>query len=150
MKSPMLGAIAPVLLILLTLSGASLGEKRLPSSEPDLAKLQNENRVLRESNAKLRERLLATEKAYRTQSSKVAALQAEVQQARAAPKKVVVPARSPVGQPKRAPEKKSTALTHWLSSNSKVRHNSTCQWYMKSKGRKCTASEGRGCKQCGG
>lgn len=44
----------------------------------------------------------------------------------------------------------STTLTHWLSSNSGVRHNSSCRWYGNSKGRKCSGREGRACKICGG
>ena len=39
---------------------------------------------------------------------------------------------------------------YWLSRNSKVRHNSSCRWYMRSKGRFCGPDEGRPCKLCGG
>jgi micrococcal nuclease len=43
------------------------------------------------------------------------------------------------------------ALTHWLNTNTGVRHNSTCRWHGKTKGgRECTADEGKSCDQCGG
>jgi micrococcal nuclease len=43
------------------------------------------------------------------------------------------------------------ALTHWLNTNTGVRHNSTCRWHGKTKGgRECTADEGKPCDQCGG
>jgi len=45
---------------------------------------------------------------------------------------------------------KTTEKKYWLSRNSKVRHNSTCRWYHKSKGRECTKDEGRACSICGG
>ncbi len=38
----------------------------------------------------------------------------------------------------------------WLTASSGVRHNSTCRYYKKSKGRPCTANEGQPCKKCGG
>ena len=42
------------------------------------------------------------------------------------------------------------AMSYWLSTNSNKRHNQSCQWYEKSKGRACTANEGVACKICGG
>ncbi len=39
---------------------------------------------------------------------------------------------------------------YWLTASSGVRHNSTCRYYKKSKGRPCTANEGQPCKKCGG
>lgn len=42
-------------------------------------------------------------------------------------------------------------LTHWLNTSSGVRHNASCRWYGATKGgRRCSASEGRACGQCGG
>jgi hypothetical protein len=43
-----------------------------------------------------------------------------------------------------------SATGFWLTTNSGVRHNKTCQWYTQSKGRYCIASEGRPCGKCGG
>lgn len=40
--------------------------------------------------------------------------------------------------------------THWLTTSSGVRHNSTCRYYRTSKGRPCGPDEGRACKICGG
>lgn len=42
------------------------------------------------------------------------------------------------------------ATGYWLSTNSGVRHNKRCQWYTQSKGRYCSAAEGRPCEKCGG
>lgn len=39
---------------------------------------------------------------------------------------------------------------YWLTISSGIRHNSSCRYYMNSNGRKCTKSEGRACKICGG
>jgi len=39
---------------------------------------------------------------------------------------------------------------YWLTSKSGIRHNSSCRYYRQSKGRPCSAQEGRPCKQCGG
>lgn len=48
------------------------------------------------------------------------------------------------------PRPRTPSLTHWLTSSSGVRHNSSCQHYQTSKGRACSASEGKACKKCGG
>jgi Skp family chaperone for outer membrane proteins len=42
------------------------------------------------------------------------------------------------------------ALTHWLTTSSNKRHNSSCRWFKNSKGRPCRADEGIPCKICGG
>lgn len=39
---------------------------------------------------------------------------------------------------------------YWLSTNSKKRHNASCRWYQKSKGRPCGPSEGKAAGCCGG
>jgi hypothetical protein len=41
-------------------------------------------------------------------------------------------------------------LTHWLTTASNKRHNSSCRWYKASNGRPCRADEGIPCKKCGG
>ncbi len=41
--------------------------------------------------------------------------------------------------------------TYWLNTSSGVRHNTSCEYYRNTKnGRACGASDGRGCKICGG
>ncbi|MDA8563008.1 thermonuclease family protein [Mariniblastus sp.] len=41
--------------------------------------------------------------------------------------------------------------SHWLNTNSNVRHNSSCRWFGHTKnGRPCGANEGKGCGKCGG
>lgn len=47
-------------------------------------------------------------------------------------------------------EEVSAEQTHWLTTSSGVRHNSTCRWFKNSKGRMCASDEGRACKVCGG
>lgn len=43
------------------------------------------------------------------------------------------------------------SLNYWLNTNSNVRHNSACRYYINTKsGRKCSKSEGRACGICGG
>ena len=40
--------------------------------------------------------------------------------------------------------------SYWLTTGTGVRHNGTCRYYRKTKGRLCGPSEGRACKICGG
>jgi hypothetical protein len=40
--------------------------------------------------------------------------------------------------------------THWLTNSSKIRHNKSCRYFKKSKGRLCSPTEGKSCKKCGG
>jgi hypothetical protein len=58
---------------------------------------------------------------------------------------------------KAAGQRKATAgsndqqsLTHWLTTSSNKRHNSSCRWFKNSNGRPCRANEGIPCKICGG
>lgn len=39
---------------------------------------------------------------------------------------------------------------YWITTASGIRHNSSCQWYKKSKGHPSSKTEGRACKLCGG
>ena len=59
-------------------------------------------------------------------------------------KPVTVPAavQSPASQQKTS--------GYWITTSSGVRHNSSCRYYMNSKGRACGPNEGRACKICGG
>lgn len=51
--------------------------------------------------------------------------------------------------PSRAPP--AVTNTHWLNSNSGVRHNSSCRWYGSTKsGHACSGTAGRACGKCGG
>ncbi|MHB8902708.1 MAG: thermonuclease family protein [Thermoguttaceae bacterium] len=52
--------------------------------------------------------------------------------------------------PAAASNPSSPAGDRWLTASSGVRHNSTCRYYKKSKGRPCTANEGQPCQKCGG
>lgn len=38
----------------------------------------------------------------------------------------------------------------WLTTSSGIRHNSDCRYFGTSKGRACSAAEGRPCQKCGG
>ena len=42
----------------------------------------------------------------------------------------------------------SKNLTHWLSLNSNKRHNTSCRYFKKSRGRLCGPLEGIACKLC--
>ena len=56
------------------------------------------------------------------------------------------------GKPDKSKVSKSEASTggkYWISSTNK-RHNSTCRYYQKSKGRLGNKDEGVACKVCGG
>jgi endonuclease YncB( thermonuclease family) len=45
----------------------------------------------------------------------------------------------------------SAEVRFWLNTSSKVRHNSTCEHFGKTKkGRECTSTEGKACGVCGG
>lgn len=47
--------------------------------------------------------------------------------------------------------KPAISLSHWLNTNTGVRHQSGCRWYGDTKnGRACSAAEGKACKVCGG
>ena len=46
--------------------------------------------------------------------------------------------------------RESSNQKYWLTTSSGVRHNSSCRWYEKSKGRPCGPNEGKACKICGG
>ena len=41
-------------------------------------------------------------------------------------------------------------VSHWLTTSSNKRHNSTCKHYKSSRGRSCGPNEGTACKSCGG
>jgi endonuclease YncB( thermonuclease family) len=51
----------------------------------------------------------------------------------------------------RVTERAVPAASYWLNTSTGIRHNSTCEHFNKTKkGRFCSASDGKGCKLCGG
>ena len=44
----------------------------------------------------------------------------------------------------------SSTMSHWMTTSSKKRHNSSCRYYKKTNGRPCGPNEGVPCKLCGG
>jgi hypothetical protein len=40
--------------------------------------------------------------------------------------------------------------SYWLTTSTQVRHNSSCRYYQKSKGKPCGPNDGKPCKICGG
>lgn len=44
----------------------------------------------------------------------------------------------------------SPVKTYWLTLSGKKRHNNSCKYYKKSRGRVCNKNEGEACKICGG
>lgn len=48
------------------------------------------------------------------------------------------------------PRVQDTPTTYWLTESSRVRHNDTCTYFKKTRGRVCTVKEGVACKKCGG
>jgi len=39
---------------------------------------------------------------------------------------------------------------YWLTTSTKIRHNSSCKYFKKTRGKSCTSSKGVPCKKCGG
>jgi regulator of replication initiation timing len=111
---------------------SSAGSPNLQELQKQLQQLKQENQQLKQENQRLRELLSQGNTNTRT---------------------------APAPQPARtyAPETAAAsgitdqkALTHWLTTSSNKRHNSSCRWFKNSKGRPCRADEGIPCKICGG
>ena len=64
----------------------------------------------------------------------------------------VAPAERPVTVPAsvQTPATQQKTSGYWITTSSGVRHNSSCRYYLNSKGRGCGPTEGRACKLCGG
>ena len=64
----------------------------------------------------------------------------------------ITPVQKPVTVPAavQSPATQQKASGYWITTSSGVRHNSSCRYYMNSRGRACGATEGRPCKICGG
>jgi len=95
----------------------------VPELQQQIQKLKAENEALKKENQALRK--LAFEK------------QAPAQTA-------VQP--TPASQTVQKPP----AEKYWITTSSGKRHNSSCRYYMNSKGRLCGPNEGIPCKLCGG
>ena len=49
-----------------------------------------------------------------------------------------------------SPVEQEAEQRYWITTKSRVRHNSSCRYYENSNGRPCGPNEGRACKICGG
>ena len=145
----------------------------IQAQSPNLQELQKRLQQLKEENQLLRELLTQGNTTTATAPVKPATANSAAQTA--APGDVVRDVPIPAGligdwnldDPaanagkgaggKAARQRKATArsndqqsLTHWITSSSNKRHNSSCRWYRTSHGRPCRADEGIPCKICGG
>jgi type II secretory pathway pseudopilin PulG len=103
----------------------------IQAQSPDLQELQKQLQQLKQENQLLRELL--------TQGNTTTATPP------------VKPATAQGGQTDAtAGSNDQQSLTHWLTTSSSKRHNSSCRWYRTSHGRPCRADEGIPCKICGG
>ncbi len=48
------------------------------------------------------------------------------------------------------PHQRITEKSYWLTTSSKIRHNSSCMYFKKTRGVYCEKEEGVACKKCGG
>ena len=103
------------------------GDGAVAGDKASYAALRAENEALRRENQMLRRELI----------SKNGALPDSV-----------LPEKG--GAPETAIEVTGEDTGYWLSSKSKIRHNSRCRNYRKVKGRPCGPDDGRPCKACGG
>jgi regulator of replication initiation timing len=92
----------------------------------DCDKLERENKLLRQENQKLR-RLLSSRSTSGTST-----------------RETTTPPRSSVTG------SQGQTQTHWMTSSSKKRHNSSCRYFKNSRGRMCGSGEGIACKICDG
>ena len=94
--------------------------------QAEVQALRVENSTLKKENQALRQELSAARKAN-----------------------TVVP-QNPSAQPTAQPQTEPKATGYWITTASGIRHNSSCRYYMNSKGRVSGPNEGRACKLCGG
>ncbi|SRR6266496_591413 len=64
----------------------------------------------------------------------------------------ITPVQKPVTVPAavQSPATQQKTSGYWITTSSGVRHNSSCRYYLNSRGRACGPTEGRACKICGG
>ena len=110
---------------------------------------------------------LPTEARIQLLEAKIATLEATIEALRAELKLAKLSESPPAKTPAIPKAAQSLALTapipppaahssvpaeggYWLSTASGVRHNRTCRYYMKTKGRPCLQTEGTACTKCGG
>ena len=64
----------------------------------------------------------------------------------------ITPVQKPLTIPAavQSPPSQQKTSGYWITTSSGVRHNSSCRYYMNSRGRACGPNEGRACKICGG
>lgn len=115
----------------LSASPLATSQSAAPPQTEEIARLKAENEKLRAENQRLRQLLV--------QGSPGSAPSVPVQ--RAAPVSSSSVTRSST---------EGQGLTHWVTSSSGKRHNSSCRWYRNSNGRPATAAEGTACLKCGG
>jgi hypothetical protein len=153
---------------------AAFGQSPAPSSagSPNVQELQKQLQQLKQENQLLRELLTqgnttttAPVKPATARSTQTAALGGMVRKVSPPPGLIgddwdlddpAANAGKGAGG-KAAGQRKATAgsndqqsLTHWLTTSSNKRHNSSCRWYRTSRGQPCRADEGIPCKICGG
>jgi hypothetical protein len=58
------------------------------------------------------------------------------------------PTLTPLGVSSAPSKSPASAATHWITTASGKRRNSTCRYYQNSKGRPCGPDEGVACKLC--
>ena len=123
------------------------------SQADEIAKLRAENqklqvdlKTLREENQMLRKLLVQGE----SKASPARNAPAKPLALTAIPAPVPATSTTPAPAPSPPAASASPTLTHWLTTSSGTRHNSSCRYYQTSTGRLCTATEGTPCKKCGG
>jgi hypothetical protein len=102
----------------------------IQAQSPNLQELQKQLQQLKQENQLLRELL--------TQGNTTAAVPVKPATAQGAQTDTTVGSND------------QQSLTHWLTTSSNKRHNSSCRWYRTSRGQPCRADEGIPCKICGG
>jgi hypothetical protein len=102
------------------------------SQSPNLQELQKQLKQLKQENQVIRELLTQSNTTTATAPVKPATANSAAQTATA------------------AGNSDQQSLTHWLTISSNKRHNSSCRYYQRSRGRPCRADEGIPSKICGG
>lgn len=114
-----------------------------PSLRAEMDKLRKESAQLKEEVARLRAEISQLRRENQ-QLRRLIAERSEITGTNA-------PARAAEAHVKpESSEAAESALTHWLSTASGKRHNSTCRFFKTTEGAPCRANEGQACKICGG